>query len=113
MNPSKILPAATHWVEHHIITQGPPGLSKFYRLDGEKLEAKVQFAALERDGIVRLSCSPWASPLRMVRKSDGSWRPCGDYRRLNLAMVPDAYPLPNMIDFAARVAGCTIFSKID
>ncbi len=35
----------------------------------------------------------------MVRKPDGSWRPCGDYRRLNLVMVPDSYPLPNMLDF--------------
>jgi hypothetical protein len=49
----------------------------------------------------------------MVRKPDGSWRPCGDYRRLNSVTEPDAYHLPNMMDFTARVAGCTVFSKID
>ena len=114
VNPSKVLPASTHGVQHHIVTKGPPVSSKFRRLDGEKLAAaKAEFAALERDGIVRRSSSPWASPLHMVRKADGSWRPCGDYRRLNVATVPDSYPLPNMLDFAARVAGCTIFSKID
>jgi hypothetical protein len=114
VNPSKILPAATHGVQHLIVTKGSPVSFKFRRLDGEKLAAaKAEFTALERDGIIRRSASPWVSPLHLVRKPDGSWRPCGDYRRLNLATVPDAYPLPNMLDFAARVAGCTIFSKVD
>ena len=63
--------------------------------------------------IIRRSDSPWASPLHMVKKPDGSWRPCGDYRRLNLVTVPDSYPLPNMMDFQAKVAGCRYFSKID
>jgi hypothetical protein len=49
----------------------------------------------------------------MVRKADGSWRPCCDFRRLNLVTEPDVYPLPNMLDFAAKAAGCTVFSKID
>jgi hypothetical protein len=49
----------------------------------------------------------------MVRKADGSWRPCEDFRRLNLVTEPDVYPLPNMLDFAAKAAGCTVFSKID
>jgi hypothetical protein len=49
----------------------------------------------------------------MVRKADGSWRPCGDFRRLNLVTEPDVYPLPNMLDFTAKAAGCTVFSKID
>jgi hypothetical protein len=41
----------------------------------------------------------------MVMKKDGTWRPCGDFRRLNLVTEPDTYPLPNMLDFSARVAG--------
>jgi cleavage and polyadenylation specificity factor subunit 1 len=49
----------------------------------------------------------------MVQKKDGSWRPCGDYRQLNLQTVEDKYPLPNMADLAARLDGCTIFSKLD
>jgi hypothetical protein len=39
--------------------------------------------------------------------------PCGDYRRLNTIMVPDRYPLPNMMDLSANMDGCTVFSKID
>ncbi|MFN9942446.1 MAG: reverse transcriptase family protein, partial [bacterium] len=49
----------------------------------------------------------------MVRKPDGSWRPCGDYRRLNLVSIPDSYPMPNMMDFAAKMSGCRHFSKVD
>jgi hypothetical protein len=80
-------------------------------LEGAKLEAaKADFAAMEADGVVRRSSSPWASPLHMVLKKDGSWRPCGDFRRLNLVTQPDKYPLPNMLDFAQRLTGCTVFS---
>jgi hypothetical protein len=62
---------------------------------------------------VRRLNSPWASPLHMVKKVDGSWQPCGDFRLLNGVTIPDAYPLPNMMDFAVKAAGCKIFSKID
>ncbi len=113
VNPSKVLPQTSHGVEHHLETRGPPIASPFRRLDAEKLAAaKAEFAALERDGIIRRSSSPWASPLHMVKKPDGSWWCCGDYRRLNNVTVPDTYPLPNMMDFSSRVAGCSIFTKI-
>jgi Reverse transcriptase (RNA-dependent DNA polymerase) len=64
-------------------------------------------------GVVRRSASCWASPLHMVRKKDGSWRPCGDFRRLNLITTEDRYPLPNMADLSSRLEGCTVFSKLD
>ncbi len=116
VNTSKTLPSlpATSDVFHHIKTSGLPISSKFRRLDEDKLRAaKLEFEQLERDGIVCRSDSPWASPLHMVQKADGSWQPCGDFRRLNLVTQPDPYPLPNMLDFAKVAAGCKIFSKID
>jgi len=114
LNPKGDLQCTSDDVAHHLQTRGPPIASKFRRLDSEKLAAaKKEFLALERAGIVRRSTSPWASPLHTVRKQDGTWRPCGNYRRLNSVTVPDTYPVPNMLDFAARAAGCTYFSKID
>ncbi len=49
----------------------------------------------------------------MVPKKDGSWRPCGDYLRLNLGTTPDKYPLQNMHDLSIDIHNCTIFSKVD
>ena len=49
----------------------------------------------------------------MVKKSDGSWRPCGDFRRLNLITKRDLYTCPNIADLTARPAGCEVFSKLD
>ena len=95
--PSKVLPPIGTDVEHNIKTTGLPIASRFRRLDAEKLAAaKAEFLQLEKDGIVRRSDSPWSSPLHMVRKADGTWRPCGDFRRLNMVTVADSYPLPNM-----------------
>jgi hypothetical protein len=48
----------------------------------------------------------------MVRKKDGSWRPCGDYRRLNLATTHDCYPLPSILDLSNKIHGCKYFSCI-
>jgi hypothetical protein len=84
------------------------------RLDPEKHRiAEEEFLALEKAGIIRCSNSPWASPLHLVPKKDGSWRPCGDYRCLNAVTIPDRYPLPNMQSLNESIARCTVFSKID
>jgi transposase InsO family protein len=108
------MPAARHGVLHHISTSGQPVSARYRRLDAEKLEAaRREFQQLEDAGIIRRSKSQWASPLHMVRKADGSWRPCGDYRRLNAQTTPDRYTCPNIGDLTARLAGRKIFSKLD
>ena len=68
---------------------------------------------MEKLGIIRLSKSPWASPLHVAPKPSGGWRPCGDYRRLNKATVDDRYPLPHIQDFNSNLSGARIFSKVD
>ena len=111
---SKPFPPAAHGVEHHLETTGPPVTARFRRLDAAKLAAaKKIFNNWESSGIIRRSSSSWASPLHLVKKKDGSWRPCGDFRRLNLVTSADKYPVPNMGDFMGQMEGCSIFSKLD
>ena len=103
-----------HNVAHHIVTSGPPVFAKPRRLAPERLAAaKQEFQHMLDLGIIRPSESPWASPLHMVPKPNGDWRPCGDYRALNLATQPDRYPVPDIQDFTVRLAGCKVFTKID
>jgi cleavage and polyadenylation specificity factor subunit 1 len=106
--------SAKHGIYHHISTTGPPVYSRYRRLPPEKLKAaKTAFSEMERMGVCRKASSAWSSPLHMVPKADGSWRPCGDYRRLNTQTVPDHYPLPNIADITATLHGAKIFSKLD
>ncbi|BHF69350.1 hypothetical protein SprV_0301239400 [Sparganum proliferum] len=49
----------------------------------------------------------------VAKKSTDDWRPCGGYRALHRATVPDPYPIPHMHDFSNTLTGKTIFSKID
>lgn len=102
-------------VEHHIvITPGPPIFCRPRRLVGERLAtAKKYFNQMMQDGVCRESSSQHANPLHMAPKKDGTWRPCGDYRALNLRTIPDRYPMRNVADFINELRGCTIFSKID
>jgi hypothetical protein len=95
----------------HIVTHGPLLTSKVWKLDSEKLvAAKAEFKQLEEDDTIQRSTSPWSSPLHMVRKADGSWRPSGDFRQLNLVTEPDVYPLPNMLDFAPKMVSASMVS---
>ena len=101
-------------MEHHIVTTGPPLHARARRLDTDKLAAaKAEFTKMEQLSIIRRSSSPWASPLHMVKKPGGGWRPCGDFRRLNNVTIDDRYPLPHIQDFNTNLAGMVIFSKID
>ena len=84
------------------------------RLPPDKLViAKEEFRKMEDMWIIRRSDSPWSSPLHVVPKNSGGWRPCGDYRRLNDVTTTDRYPVPHIQDFASQLAGASIFSKID
>lgn len=99
---------------HHIETKGPPVASKPRRLTVEKHKAaKEEFEYLMKLGICQPSKSNYSSPLHMVLKSNGKYRPCGDYRALNKQTKPNKYPLPHLQDFTFILHNKTIFSTID
>ncbi|UYV81616.1 hypothetical protein LAZ67_20001713 [Cordylochernes scorpioides] len=64
-------------------------------------------------GVIRKSTSPWASPVVLVKKSDGSYRFCVDYRKVNNVTEKFSYPLPDITDCPDRLAGMKYFSHTD
>ncbi|XP_014221248.1 uncharacterized protein LOC106648685 [Trichogramma pretiosum] len=82
-------------------------------LNSEKPSVKAQYVTIYiQRGILYLR-NPWASPIQMVLKKDGTWRICGDYRRLNTVTIPDKYPVKRLQDFTAILADTNIFSTLD
>ena len=105
---------AKHGVTHFIPTTCPPIQSRVRKLSPEKLAiAKAEIDKLVELGVCKRGKSDWASPLMVAPKPGGSWRVCGDYRRLNNATPDDKYPVKTLQDFTAELQGKTIFSKID
>ena len=78
-----------------------------------KKEIDTQIDNMLERNVIRHSTSPWASPVVLVRKKDGTMRFCIDYRRLNEVTVRDAYPLPRIDDSLDALAGAAWFSTLD
>ncbi|GKD38356.1 putative reverse transcriptase domain-containing protein, partial [Tanacetum coccineum] len=64
-------------------------------------------------GFIRPSSSPWGAPVLFVKKKDGSFRMCIDYRELNKLTIKNRYPLPRIDDLFDQLQGSSVYSKID
>ncbi|GJS04541.1 putative nucleotidyltransferase, ribonuclease H [Tanacetum coccineum] len=85
-----------------------------YRLGhSEMQELSGQLQELQDKGFIRPSHSPWGAPVLFVKKKDGSFRMCIDYRELNKLTVKNRYPLPRIDDLFDQLQGSRYFSKID
>ncbi|GJT52109.1 putative reverse transcriptase domain-containing protein [Tanacetum coccineum] len=76
-------------------------------------ELSNQLKELQEKGFIRPSSSPWGAPILFVKKKDGSFRMCIDYRELNKLTIKNRYPLPRIDDLFDQLQGSQYFSKID
>nr|GEV87933.1 putative reverse transcriptase domain-containing protein [Tanacetum cinerariifolium] len=85
-----------------------------YRLaPSEMKELAKQLQELSDKGFIRTSSSPWGALVLFVKKKDGSFRMCIDYRELNKLTVKNRYPLPRIDDLFDQLQGSSMYSKID
>ncbi|GKC38899.1 putative reverse transcriptase domain-containing protein [Tanacetum coccineum] len=79
----------------------------------EMKELSEQLKELSDKGFIRPSSSPWGAPVLFVKKKDGSFWMCIDYRELNKLTVKNRYPLPRIDDLFDQLQGSSVYSKID
>ncbi|GKA10975.1 putative reverse transcriptase domain-containing protein [Tanacetum coccineum] len=97
-----------------LIPEATPVAKSPYRLTPSKLgELPGQLKELQEKGFIRPSSSPWGALILFVKKKDGSFRMCIDYRELNKLTIKNRYPLPRIDDLFDQLQGSQFFSKID
>jgi hypothetical protein len=112
--PTGLPPKRAH--DHRILLKpdAQPVAVRPYRYPAaHKDELERQCAAMMEQGIVCRSDSPFSSPVLLVKKADGSWRVCVDYRALNAMTVKDAFPIPVVDELLDELNDAKFFSKLD
>ncbi|GKA52732.1 putative reverse transcriptase domain-containing protein [Tanacetum coccineum] len=85
-----------------------------YRLAPSEMKGlSEQLQELSDKGFIRPSFSPWGAPVLFVKKKDGSFRMCIDYRELNKLTVKNGYPLPRIDNLFNQLQGSNVYSKMD
>ena len=110
-NPTQATPAMFHTIDTGCarpIVERPRIQSKF-----QKEETKKHVAAMLAAGQIVHSNSPWAAPVHIVRKPDGSTRFTVDYRKLNSVTLKDNYPLPSISETINQLQGNAFYTKLD
>lgn len=108
---------ATDKVSHSIVLQPDtrPSYTQAYRLPhSQKAVVEDMIQGMLKDNIIQESNSPWNSPMFLVKKKDGSFRPVIDFRKVNEVTVPDVYPLPVLSELLQSIGkGNSVFTSLD
>jgi hypothetical protein len=78
-----------------------------------KNEIERQVSSMLKYGIVVPSLSPFTSPILLVKKKDGSWRFCVDYRKFNTITVKNKFPMSIIDELLDEISGAQYFTTID
>ena len=105
----------TSLVKHRINVNNPiPFKERYQRIPPQEFdEVRNHLQEMLKVGAIRKSVSPWASPLVLVRKKDGSFRFCIDLTKLNSRTMKDAYSLPQIEELLDCLNGAVIFTSLD
>lgn len=112
--PSQLPPprAAGHTIK--LLPEAQPVRIRLYHYSPiQKNEIEAQVQQMLQTGVVRLSPSEFASLVLLVRKKDGSWRFCVDYRHLNAITMKHKHPMPVVDELLDETSGAKWFTKLD
>jgi transposase InsO family protein len=109
------VPGRTNLVEHEIkVTQEEPVRQRAYPTPyGLQKDIDKEIDEMLKAGIIERTDSPYAAPLVVVKKADGSNRLCCNYKQLNKITIFDPEPMTTTEEIFNKLSGSTIFSKFD
>jgi len=98
----------------HLVPNSTPVNVRTYRYPYfQKHEIEMQVATMLQTGIIRPSTSPFSSSVLLIKKRDGSWRFCVDYRALNAITIKERFPILTINDLLDELGGASWFFKLD
>ncbi|GJV33331.1 reverse transcriptase [Tanacetum coccineum] len=112
--PKELSPKRTHDPRIPLVPNTPPVSIRPYKHPLSQKDAiELMVKELLESGVVRNSQSPFSSPIVIVKKKDGTWRMCVDYKQLNKATVKGKFPIPIVEELIDELSGYKFFSKLD
>ncbi|GKB17144.1 retrotransposon-related protein [Tanacetum coccineum] len=112
--PTGLPPRRSHDHTIPLIPNTPPiSIRPYKHPPNQKDAVELTVKELLDSGVIRNSQSPFSSPIVMVKKKDGYWRMCVDYRQLNKQTVKDKFPIPVIEELIDELNGAKVFSKLD